>query len=166
MKELTIAAAPDVDTPGVGHRRETGDAASSGTASAASPLEDALTDLKPLSHALSGQSRAPEPGAKCGAPELGALRARIFSAIRDGNFVLLQSLLPGYSAMLETALADSAADLDALRRVEADHVTFFEQLKATLVTNRIQTRLELERVNASQRYEARTPVESEGGWQG
>lgn len=164
MKEATIAAAPDVGTPGGGHRRETEDAASS--ASVASPLEDALTDLKPLSHALSGQSRAQEAGAKCGSPELGALRVRIFGAIRDGNFVLLQSLLPGYSAMLETVLADSAADPDALRRVEADHVTFFEQLKATLVTNRIQTRLELERVNASRQYEARTPVESDGGWQG
>ena len=129
-------------------------------------VTEALTGLGPLSHALAGRLAAPQAAAGCSAPELGALRGRIFSAIRNGDYLLLTALLPVYSANLEALITGSHADPDVLHRAEADHTTFFEQLKAALVTNRIQVRLELERVKASRQYAIEAPKEVASGWHG
>jgi hypothetical protein len=43
---------------------------------------------------------------------------------------------------------------------------FFEQVKAVLVTDRIQLRLELERVKASRRYGREGARSARTGWEG
>lgn len=162
----TLGAANRVSTRDEA-RPQPADLAEAGSeANPISPVADARTQLEPLSHALAGKLAAPQAAAGCSAPELGALRGRIFRAIRDGDYMLLATLLPVYGAKLETLVTSPHADPDALHRAAADHTTFFEQLKAALVTNRIQVRLELERVKASRQYANEAPEEVASGWHG
>lgn len=148
------------------HRRGAGVAGAGNSAPQATRKGEALTDLEPLSRALAGPFSEAQPRTELDALELDALRSRIFSEIRQGNFAPLVNLLPDYRTILEGVVAHRAPDSDALRRMEADHAAFFEQLKATLAMNRIQTRLELERIKASRQYMAPLPEEPTGGWQG
>ncbi len=166
MENQTLGAANDEGLREEARRQRATRAMESNDAGRAFPATKALTELGPLSHALRGKPAAPQEAAGCSAPELGALRGRIFSAIRNGDYILLATLLPVYGAKLEALVSGSHADPDILHRAEADHTTFFEQLKAALVTNRIQVRLELERVKASRQYATEAPEEAASGWHG
>ncbi|MDZ7639335.1 MAG: hypothetical protein U5J83_13960 [Bryobacterales bacterium] len=134
--------------------------------------EEVLTQLIPLVKALSpGGSPAPaqpspaQPSTPT-AVTVGALRGRIFSALKSNEFAALRQLLPEYGEALEYLVQDASADRSTVQRLECDHKNFFEQLKAALITNRIQIRLELERVKASQLYAEAEPADRGGSWQG
>ena len=166
MENQTISAAKDEGLREEARWQPATGAMESNDAGRAFPVTEALTELGPLSDALAGKPAAPPAAAGCSAPELGAMRGRIFGAIRNGDYILLATLLPVYSAKLEALVTGSHADPDLLHRAEADHTAFFEQLKAALVTNRIQVRLELERVKASRQYATEAPEEVASGWHG
>lgn len=103
---------------------------------------------------------------RAGVTALDALRGQIFSTIRSGDFASLPTLFPGYGVMLKDLVEESAADAGRRERLEVDHETFFEQLKAALITHRIQMGLELERIKASKHYTAEASNEFAGDWQG
>lgn len=108
----------------------------------------------------------PEQMAKPSAVELGGLRGWIYRRLQAGDLDGFQEDLLRYTAMLRQVLEGALGDLSELSRLESDHRMFFEQIKAMLVTNRIQLRMELERVKASRRYgrDGATPVRP--GWEG
>lgn len=98
--------------------------------------------------------------------DLGALRSQIFAALKSDDLTALRTLLARYGDTLESLASDLCADASAFVRLESEHKMFFEQLKATLVTNRIQLRLELERVRASQRYGIGEQAPATEVWEG
>jgi hypothetical protein len=109
---------------------------------------------------------ASETTAKPSAVELGGVRGGIFRRLQDGDLDGFQEDLLRYAAMLRQLVESALGDLSELSRLESDHRIFFEQLKATLVTNRIQLRMELGRVKASRRYGRDGAVPVRAGWEG
>lgn len=165
MAEPGIAIAQEPSAPGDLQRPARCANTPAGEASAGLPDAETLAALGSLPRVPAGPKPTSPPPERCAA-ELGALRGRIFTAIRNGEFMLLPNLLPVYGALLESIVTNSSTDSEAIHRAEADHSLFFEQLKATLFTNRIQMRLELERVKASRQYAFDAPGESADGWRG
>lgn len=98
--------------------------------------------------------------------DLGALRGEIFAALKSDELTALRTLLARYGDTLESLANHLRTDASALVRLESEHKMFFEQLKATLVTNRIQLRLELERVRVSQRYGIGEQAQATEVWEG
>lgn len=128
---------------------------------------EAPTGIKPLAHALEAIAvTSVAEMSKPGAVGLGRMRDRIFAAIQNADFGSLQNLLPEYGASLKTLLSENLMDPSSVERLEGDHQRFFEQLKASLITNRIQIRLELERVKASRLYADEAPPGGGASWQG
>jgi hypothetical protein len=101
-------------------------------------------------------SRAGMGGLACGdtprCAELGGIRGEMFRHLREGAIHSFRDQLPQYAGTLERLLRAAAGNPVEQLRLESDHRMFFEQVKAVLVTERIQLRLELERVKASRRY--------------
>lgn len=131
-----------------------------------SPAQEALLHLTSPACVIAPERQDLPSAVGPGVAALDALRGQILSTIRGGDFRSLPTLFPGYGVMLEALVQESAADAGRRERLETDHETFFEQLKTALITQRIQIRRELERVNASRHYTAEASNEFAGDWQG
>jgi hypothetical protein len=116
-----------------------------------------------------GKSTAGEAAAGGEVPrcaELGGIRGEMFRHLREGAVRSFRDQLPQYAGTLERLLRAAAGNPVEQLRLESDHRMFFEQVKAVLVTERIQLRLELERVKASRRYGREGASPARSGWEG